>query len=116
MSAKPIQSVDSRKVEPTILRDGFLESRRLITKAQQGSTGFSMSLVRIKPGWDYVINHPDKDEALYMLEGEAHITAGAVSLHLVPGTAAYLPAGSEYRYQSGKAPNVLIAVLSPPAA
>ena len=115
MSAKTIQSVDSRKVEPTLLREGYLESRRLITKAQTGSERFSMSLTRIKPGWDHVINHPDKDEALYMLEGEAHISSGGVTLHLVPGTVAYLPAGCEYRYQSGNAPNLLIAVLAPPA-
>lgn len=112
--AKTIQGVDSRKVEPVLLRDGFLESRRLITRAQTSSERFSMSLVRVKPGWDYVIVHPDQDEALYVLEGEATISAAETTLHLRPGMAAFLPAGCEYRYRSG-AGNLLIAVLAPPA-
>ena len=105
--------VHSSKVQPKILGKG-VASRRLITGPKDGSHRFMVSLLHLDPGSLTEGVYEDKDEALYLLNGQltfqwddGHALAG-------PGDAVFIPMGTRVEMNnSGPEAAELVAVIAP---
>jgi quercetin dioxygenase-like cupin family protein len=83
-------------------------------KATASETGGRMSVVEIlaAPGGDPAPHvHADEDEALYVLDGEFEIVAGADTTRLLAGGFAFIPRGTPHGFTNvGAEPGRVLVV------
>lgn len=108
---KTVKVVRLGEVQPTIIPGEVIQ--RLITKKREGSERMSLSVSRIQKGFDLPIDSGETDWIMYLLEGTAKISWEGGKAEVKPGMAAYIPAGTKWRYQTD-VENVGIFLLSPP--
>lgn len=71
--------------------------------------------VRMPPGQGHAFHrHPELEEIIYVIEGEAEQWVDRVSRRLGPGECAHIPAGGVHAtYNAGDGTLVFLAILSP---
>ena len=102
-------------IEPTILSDGTVYSRRVITQKFDNSNRMSFHHVVIKrrPDWKKTISDGIHDEILYVVDGEMGLRYNGKEMQLFPGTCVYLPFMCEYE-SFFPAETILVCAFSPP--
>ncbi len=97
----------------TIRRQGY-ESKRLITKRRQGAERMSLSYLTIEAGANAgKAMYQENDEIMYVIEGRARISWEGGEAELKPGTAIFVPAGTEYEYNAIEK-HTQLSILAPP--
>ena len=104
------------EIQPAILSDETMSSKRIISKKRDDSDRMSLHHVVIKnrAGWKDVAPYETQDEIIYVLDGKMKISWDGQEVELTPGCCAYIPAGSPYKTL---VPDevTLICAFSPPA-
>ncbi len=110
---KMVYMVREEDVMPSIFENGTCT--RLITRERENTTHVSFAINRVDAGpWGGDISHPDKDEALYLIEGEAELAFGGRLYDWPVGACLYVPQGESYRLHP-KTDLVFAEIQSPPA-
>ena len=102
-------------IDPTILSDGTIYSRRVITRKFDNSDRMSFHHVVInrRPEWKKTISDGIHDEILYVVEGEMILRYDGKEVELFPGTCVYLPSNCEYE-SFFPDETLLVCAFSPP--
>jgi mannose-6-phosphate isomerase-like protein (cupin superfamily) len=108
-----VYMVREADVMPSIFENGTCT--RLITRERENTTHVSFSICRMDGGpWGREISHADKDEALYLIEGEAELAFDGRLYDWPVGACLYVPQGEKYRVHP-KTGLVFAVIQSPPA-
>jgi mannose-6-phosphate isomerase-like protein (cupin superfamily) len=96
------------------MREGRIESRRLVTRKRQGSERMSFHVNHIKAGNRSTgVVYPEMDEINYLVKGEATIIYDGRRERLTEGMAWNIPMGCSYDLEND-VDIVVISVFSPP--
>lgn len=87
-----------------------------VTPETTGSEQFSAGVVEVAPGDGHDLHtHPDSDEMLYFLVGEAEQTVAGDTREVSAGSTVFIPAGVEHGTQNtGWETLKFLAVYAPP--
>ena len=111
---KKISIIDPVDIEPILMRDGKIVSRRLVTSRKDGSQKMSFHVNAIQAGnrsTDVV--YPEMDEINYMVKGRATMVFDGERHVVREGMVWNIPAGCRYGLENDE-DIVLISVFSPP--
>ena len=109
-----ISIISPADVPVTVMRDGRIESRRLVTRKRDGSERMSFHVNHIKAGNRSTgVVYPEMDEINYMVKGEATITYDGKRELLTEGMVWNIPMGCAYDMEND-VDIVIISVFSPP--
>ena len=109
---KKVYMVREEDVQPSIFENGTCT--RLITKERENTTHVSFSIYHLEAGpWGREIGYPDKDEALYLIKGEAELAFSGRLYDWPVGACLYIPRGENYRLHP-KTDLVFAVIQSPP--
>lgn len=106
--------VEPDDVESQVFDWGTL--KWMCSPRETGSERMSCGVVRIKPGKGHDRhNHPNSDEMLYVIRGEAEQTIDDETRTISEGDMLYIPEGVYHgTMNTGWEPLILIAVYNPP--
>ena len=114
MTNKRISIINPAQVPVITMRDGHIESQRLVTSKRDGSERMSFHVNRIKAGnRSRDVVYPGMDEINYMIEGEATIGYDGRRERITEGMVWNIPAGCAYDFDND-VDIVIISVFSPP--
>lgn len=111
---KKISIIDPAHVEPIVMRDGKIVSRRLVTLRKDDSQKMSFHVNAVQAGnrsTDVV--YPEMDEINYMVKGRATVVFDGERHEVREGMVWNIPAGCRYGLENDE-DIVLISVFSPP--
>ena len=91
-------------------------NRRLVPPPGMAMGRMEVVLGVLQPGGEALMHdHPDLDQAVYVLEGRCRVESGGEAADMGPGQIVYLPARYPHRVLSlGPQPLRLLVVYAPP--
>lgn len=114
VSTKKISIIDPADIEPVFLRNGKIESRRLVTLRKDGSERMSFHVNCLQAGNRSIdVAYPEMDEINYMVKGKAMVAFNGERHEVREGMVWNIPAGCRYDFWNDE-DVVLVSVFSPP--
>jgi uncharacterized cupin superfamily protein len=113
---RTIEATTVADVADVVIDLGQEHSRRLVTKARQGSEGLSFHITTYTANYESSVSGDGVYEVvMYCLSGSTTVTVddGRV-LDVTPGVALYLPTEFEYRHKVGPDGLVMAVACTPP--
>lgn len=111
---KKVSIISPADVPAVSMREGRIESRRLVTRKRDGSERMSFHVNHVKAGNRSIeVVYPEMDEINYMVKGEATITYDGKRERLTEGMVWNIPMGCTYDMEND-VDIVIISVFSPP--
>ena len=115
-SRRTIQATTAADVPDFVIDPGQEHSRRLVTRARQGSEGLSFHITTYTAGYESSVSGDGVHEVvMYCLSGSTTLVVddGRV-LDVVPGVALYLPTEFDYGHTVGQDGLVMAVACTPP--
>jgi mannose-6-phosphate isomerase-like protein (cupin superfamily) len=114
MLAKQISVIRPEDVPALSMREGRIESRRLVTMKRDGSERMSFHVNRISAGNRSTgVVYPEMDEINYMVKGAGTIVYDGRRERVTEGMVWNIPAGCAYDFEND-VDIVIVSVFSPP--
>ncbi len=105
--------VREEEIIPSVFETGTCA--RMITRERENTTHCSFAICRMQAGpWSKEIGYADKDEAVYLIKGEAELAFDGQLHGWTVGGCMYVPAGQKYRLHP-QTDLVFAVIQSPPA-